>query len=239
MGDQDVGPLYWVWGIDGIAYGPVGLPGLADWIKQGRVCGEHWVFVGEQTRWIKADDIPELKMFFADGSSPPASSPEQSKHAALRPENLRRIRLFAEMDTVQLQSLVNYMELVRVNKFARLFSKGDHGDAMYFVLEGEVRALTLISGKETTLFTMHMGDSFGEIALLIHGPRSADVVANEHSLLLRLPSAAFEKIVREAPALATPFLLAMSRVIANRSLDMGKKYESSIRSARVLAEFHV
>lgn len=236
MAEQELAALFWVWGHDRIAYGPVELPGLVTWVRQGRVGSAQWIFVSDHGGWIKAGEMPELRMFFAELAGGPETATGEVRHSALKPENLRRIRLFAEMDAHQLRSLVNYMELVRVNKFARLFDKGDHGDAMYFVLEGEVRALTLLDGKETTLFTMRPGDSFGEIALLIQGPRSATMVANEDSTLLRLPSAAFERIVREAPALAAPFLLALSRVIAHRSLEIGRKYENSIRSARVLAE---
>jgi len=235
MTEQESTARYWVWGHDRIAYGPVELPGLIAWIKEGCVESGHWVFAEADAKWIKAGEIPELKMFL---EMQPAQADTTSivSHAALRPENLRRIRLFAEMAPAQLESLVKYMEVVRVKKFATVFSKGDKGDAMYFVLEGEVRARTLIEGKETTLFTMGPGDSFGEIALLIHGDRSSDVLANEDSVLLRLPSAAFERIVREAPALATPFLLALARVITSRSLSLGREYEKSIRSARVLAQ---
>jgi hypothetical protein len=236
MADEQIALRYWVWGEDRIAYGPVELPGLVGWLKQGRLRATGWVFPGETGRWTRADEVPELKLFFAGGAGAGRASGVAAHPAALKPGNLRRIRLFAEMDPDQLESLVDYMEVVRVHKFAQLFRKGDHGDAMYFVLEGEVRALTMIEGKETTLFTMRPGDSFGELALLIQGPRTADMAANEDSVLLRLPAAAFEKILREAPALAAPFLLALARVIGRRSLELGKKYESSIRSARALAD---
>lgn len=233
-------PLFWVWGVDHIAYGPFELPTLVTWIKQRKAGAESWVFVQEAGHWCRASEITELKMFFAPkgGAAPMAGSekPPASAAGQVRPENLRRIRIFAEMETRQLESLLGYMELERVRKFTLLFHKGAPADAMYFILEGEVRAFAMIEGKETTLFTMGAGDSFGEIALLIQGPRSSDVSANEDSLLLKLPSSAFEKIIREAPALATPFLLAMARVITNRSLEMGRKYESSIRSARATAE---
>ena len=60
------------------------------------------------------------------------------------------------------------------------------------------------------------GDFFGDIALLDHGPRSADVIANVDSTLLRLSAAAFERLAKEAPSLATPFLQATSRTLASR-----------------------
>ncbi len=96
-----------------------------------------------------------------------------------------------------------------------------------------------MDGKETTLATLGVGDFFGEVALLIEGPRSADILANEDSQLLKLPAKAFETIVHEAPALATPFLLAISRSITARLLDLDKKYLHSIRSARTLSEIQL
>jgi hypothetical protein len=229
-----------VWGHDNIAYGPLTLPALVAWVKQHRVQATTWVFSEEDGKWQLAGQFATLKMFFgakAQSASPGGAATEAAE-TVVRPEHLRRVRIFADMDVRQLASFLGYMEPVRVRKFTPLFKKGDHGDAMYFLLEGEVRALTMIEGKETTLFTMRAGDSFGEIALLIQGPRSADVTANEDSLLMRLPATAFERIVQEAPALAAPFLLAIGRTIAHRSLEIGRKYEGSIRSARAVSDLH-
>ena len=87
---------------------------------------------------------------------------------------------------------------------------------MYFVLEGELRARVMTGDRETLLSTFGPGDFFGDIALFDHGPRSADVVANVDSVVLRLSSVAFERLAKEAPALATPFLQATSRTLASR-----------------------
>jgi CRP/FNR family transcriptional regulator, cyclic AMP receptor protein len=173
--------------------------------------------------------MAELKMFFDAVSKGPPAAPSSDD---ITPENLRRVKVFAEMDHAQLESFRRYVEVVKVPKFAKLFSRGDHGDAMYSILEGEMRASLNIDGKETTLFTMRTGETFGEIAILVQSPRTSDILANEESTLLKLPASAFDKITSEAPALATPFLLAISRMIANRAMDLGRKHEYAIRSAR-------
>ena len=59
--------------------------------------------------------------------------------------------------------------------FGTVANKGDHGDALFMVLEGEVRARVMIDGQETTLATMGVGECFGELAIVDQGPRSADV----------------------------------------------------------------
>jgi hypothetical protein len=50
--------------------------------------------------------------------------------------------------------------------------------------------------------------------LFDQGPRSADVVANVDGALLKLSTVAFQRLTREAPSLATPFLQATSRIRA-------------------------
>ena len=232
MQNQQAAPLYRVWGADNVAYGPFELPALVTWVKQRRVTAESWVFLQDNRRWVKAADITELKMFFGAKTTEHAAP----SAGAVKPENLRRIKLFADLDLAQLDSVLRYLEVVRVANFSRLFSQGDQGDAMYFILEGELRAALTVDGKETTLATLRIGDFFGEVALLSEGPRAADILANEDSVLLKLPAKAFQTIISEAPALAAPFLLAISRSITARLLDLDRKYVSSIRSARAVSE---
>ena len=108
------------------------------------------------------------------------------------------------------------MELQEVSQWSVLFNQGDDSDSMFLVLAGELRARTVVNGRETILATFGPGEFFGDMALFDHGPRSADVVANVDSTLLKITSAAFDRLTREAPALATPFLQATARTLAAR-----------------------
>jgi CRP-like cAMP-binding protein len=103
-----------------------------------------------------------------------------------------------------------------VTQWSAVVRQGDPGDAMFLVLAGELRARVTTGDQETILASFGPGDFFGDIALFDHGPRSADVIENVDSTLLRLSAAAFEKLAKEAPALATPFLQATSRTLASR-----------------------
>lgn len=225
MQESQAVPLFRYWGPDAIAYGPVELPEFVSWIKHGRVTADTWVFLDHQGEWRRAREIEELKMFFRDrtdgesGPTPPG----------IHPENLRRIKYFSEMEPEQLTSLLHYLELVSLPKFAVLFKEGDPADALYSILDGEMRVRKIIDGRETTLFTLGPGESFGETALLSEKPRVADVVANEDTSLLKLPAEVFRRLTREAPALATPFLIAISRTITARALDLGRRFEEAVR----------
>jgi CRP-like cAMP-binding protein len=154
------------------------------------------------------------------------------KAASLTSATLRRIKLFKGLEDTQFDSLIRYLEVMRVPQFSHIVRQGQHGDAMYIVLQGEVRALSIVEGKESILATMVSGDCFGEISLLDQGPRSVDVIANKDSTLLKLSSAVFERLVREEPALALPFTLALSREVVDRLRRTTRRYEDSIRFIR-------
>ncbi len=223
---------YLAWGVDTIAYGPVELPTLVDWIKQGRITGKSWVYKDADDTWARASDFPELKLMFKSKLPGPAAGTTGSTSAQIQPGSLRRIKLLADVEERLLASLLPYLEVVKIPAFGVLVNKGDHGDALYMVLEGEVRARVVIDGRETTLTTMGAGECFGELAIVDHGPRSADVIANLPSVLIKVSDSALRKILAEAPALAAPFLLALTRVIAQRVRLLQKKYEDTIHWSR-------
>ena len=201
---------YFIWGVDDSPYGPVELPTLVNWIKDERVLADTWVFTRRDAKWQRATDITELKMFFGK------KMPRSTEGSAITPGALRRIKILADLNDAQLSHLSDFLELQRVPQWTTVVHQGDAGDAMFLILEGELRARMMAGERETILATFGPGDFFGDIALFDHGPRSADVVANVDSGLLRLTALSFERLAKEAPSLATPFLQATSRTLASR-----------------------
>ena len=93
----------------------------------------------------------------------------------------------------------------------------------------------MIAQKETTLTTLAAGEFFGEMTLFDQGPRSADVVANNDSTLLKISHSAFTKLISDAPDLATPFLLGVCRTLTARMRADNKRYRDTINFARASA----
>ncbi len=209
MSQQNLNDFF-IWGIDDSPYGPVELPTLVNWIKDERVLANTWVYARRDSTWQRAADITELKMFFGKKFARPASG------VGLTPGSLRRIKILADLNDAQLSHLSDFLEPQNIAQWSTVVRLGEPGDAMYFVVEGELRARVMTGDRETILSTFGPGDFFGDIALFDHGPRSADVLANVDSVVLRLSSVAFERLAKEAPALATPFLQATSRTLASR-----------------------
>ncbi len=201
---------FFIWGIDDSPYGPVELPTLVNWIKDERVLADTWVYTRRDSVWQRAADISELKMFFGKKFDRSLDGP------AITPGALRRIKILADLSDAQLSHLSDFMEMQRVPQWTVVVQQGEIGDAMFLILEGELRARVTVSGRETILATFGPGDFFGDMALFDHGPRSADVVANVDSTLLKISSIAFGRLAKEAPSLATPFLQATSKTLASR-----------------------
>jgi CRP-like cAMP-binding protein len=225
---------YRTWGHDNIAYGPVELPALVTWIKQGKVVATSWVYKEPDRVWSRASDLSELKVLFKSKLSPQAAASAAS--LGIQPGSLRRIKMLADVDESLLASLLTYLEVFKVAPFGTVVSKGEHGDALFMVLEGEVRARVMIDGKETTLATLGVGECFGELAIMDHGPRSADVIANQPSVLIKVSEGALKKMFAEAPALAAPFVMALARVITQRVRVLTKRYEDTIHFSRAAGE---
>ena len=228
--DTNTSVNYLAWGADNIAYGPVELPALVSWIKMGRVTANSWVFKEMDGTWSRASELTELKVLFKSKLPPGAASTAAA--LGIQPGSLRRIKMLADVDERLLTSLMTYLEVVKVPPSGTVVSKGEQGDTLFMVLEGEVRARVFIDGRESTLTTMGVGECFGELAIVDHGPRSADVIANQPTVLIKMSAAGLKKMFDEAPALAAPFMLALTRVIAQRVRVLTKRYEDSIHFSR-------
>ena len=222
-----------VWGIDQTAYGPVELPALVNWVKDERVTADTWVYAAQNASWQKASDVPELQMFFrSKGGASAADTTAVTSPRGLDPRALRRIKILAAMSDDQLERFAQFVEVEKVPQWAVIVKQGDPGEAMYFILDGELRVRINVIGSETILATLTAGDFFGDVSLFDHGPRSADVIANTDSTVVKISAAAFDELAKAAPEIATPFLRAVGRTLSARIRTDNKRYGDSVKFAR-------
>lgn len=89
-----------------------------------------------------------------------------------------------------------------------LFRRGERGDALYVVRTGRVEIVL-----DALVVRAHgRGESFGEVAMLTGGRRSADVRARRDSELLALSTAEVDRLIATEPA----FSAALVRELARR-----------------------
>lgn len=123
------------------------------------------------------------------------------------------------------------MEFVTLKKDEVLFRQGDVADGfMYEIMAGSVNVYGEQDGHEQLLTTLNVGESFGELALLGEGVRTATVVAAEKTMLYPVDKAGMRVYFRERPA---KFYSMMQRV-SGRIRDLSKDY---VKASAVLEEY--
>lgn len=98
--------------------------------------------------------------------------------------------------------------------------EGEIGDALFVVLTGCVDVKR--GGK--TIATLRKAKHFGEIALLDNEPRSATVMAAEHSKLMVIRRDDFNSLIKREPSigvkLLTSFCLSLSQRLRDTSAQV-------------------
>lgn len=224
---------YWVWSKDKVCHGPLDLFALVDWVRKRRISPETWIYCERRLVWAKAPQLDELKLLFDPTHGRPGHL-ASALDAGVSPDVMLRIRTLSGLNDEQLQVFISYMEILSLDSLAVAVREGDRGDAMFFILEGELRVRMIRQGKESILATLKAGDFFGEISLLDEGPRSADVVANDRSTLLKISTTSFARLRQEAPALAEPFLHSLGQILVGRMRLLNKRYVDSVLMLQTL-----
>ncbi len=115
---------------------------------------------------------------------------------------LRRNRLFGILEPAEMDAVLAFARPARVEPQERVFTKGDPGDCLYAILRGRLAVQTESEDAKVMLLNiMNAGDVFGEIAMLDGGERTATVVAQETSTLLRVDRRDFLPFLESRPTL--------------------------------------
>jgi len=88
-----------------------------------------------------------------------------------------------------------------------IFEKGQKGDFMYVILEGEVE----ITGDTATLDILSPGDIFGEMALVDSSPRSANARAISDCKVVPVNQYNFSYYVQHSPFFALNVMSVMAK----------------------------
>lgn len=115
-----------------------------------------------------------------------------------------------------------------------ILQRGEVSDEAYFILEGRAVAGREEAGDYRPLEILNAGDFFGEIAALTGVPRTANVVAEEATILLKLPAAALRRIMSDVQ-INRLFLSKMTeRMVRMNMIDMPRYVSLDQQSLREL-----
>ena len=107
-----------------------------------------------------------------------------------------KVPIFSELDKGTVSDIARLLVIKRFTKNEVIIKKGDRGDAMYFILDGEVDVV--LKNKNEPII-LRQGDFFGEIALLKDVKRTATVVAKRRCEMLELTTYDLKRLIQSKP----------------------------------------
>lgn len=210
---QSNAPVYRVWALDDSVYGPVAAEVLRDWVRDERILQDTWIFCETTRRWRQAAQMAELRVLFAASGEAEADIVLDPR---MKPAILRRIRAFGELSNDDLAEVVRYGELIQLSAFQTIMRANSASDAVYFIIEGQVRQRILVREREVLIAVKEAGASFGYISLFDGGPHITDAVSDSPVILFRVPTARLRELCNARPEIGVPLLFSLGRSLAGR-----------------------
>ena len=123
-----------------------------------------------------------------------------------------RVSLFAALDSSMVAEVSKRLRAMVALPGEKIVAVGGSPDAMYFIAAGEV-AVHVRGGP----VVLKEGDFFGEMGLLDHRPRSADVVSVGYCHLLVLHRNDFDDVLAERPEIRAEIAAVAARRFTDNS----------------------
>jgi NTE family protein len=121
--------------------------------------------------------------------------------------------MIGDFDARTLHSLQSQLEWKQLSKGDYLFKVGDDADGLYILLDGcLIIGVPGQGGKNQGICDIEAGDTVGEYAMLTGEPRAGDVYAASDADVVKIPPAAFNRLVDDYPEL----MVKLSRRIVGR-----------------------
>lgn len=158
-------------------------------------------------------------------------------------DTLTRIPLFGDLERDAFIAVLERVQVRPVRAGDTIVREGDPGDSMYAIATGIVRVVREEgdTGKSKLLAELADGSFFGEMSLVVHGPRIATVLAATDVVLLEFSRSAVDQIVRKHPRVKEVILqFHKTRLLSNllRSSPIFKSFNADEKK-RLIESFHV
>lgn len=131
-------------------------------------------------------------------NDPGGYAAELAGSAVVDASRIAAFPVFADVPAAELDELAAAMTEAEIEAGATILSDGDNGYVIYFIEEGEADVL---GETAEAIATLGPGETFGEIALLVTGRRTATVVARTPMRVLSLFDQDFKRVLGRVPEL--------------------------------------
>ena len=144
---------------------------------------------------------------------------------------LRSVSIFAGTPDPLLAEISAALKELPFQAGERVFSKGDLGDCLYIIAEGQVR----VHDGERTLSTLYRGEVFGEMAALDPEVRSATITAVADTRLLRLERGPLYEVMAKRIEVAQGIIHVLAQRLRGSLRDMNQDFQYMQQFAKLTA----
>jgi len=123
---------------------------------------------------------------------------------------LRKIPMFAKMETSRLKLLAFASEIVSFQHGDIVFNSGDSADYAYVIMDGAVDIITETDSGPVITDTLRQNQLIGELGLLNNTPRIATLIANGDLQAMKITAEMFFRILRENSEVALDVIRMLS-----------------------------
>jgi len=123
---------------------------------------------------------------------------------------LRKIPLFAKMETSKLKLLAFASEIVAFDSGDTVFQSGESADYAYVIMHGSVDIITETDSGPVLVATLTQNQLIGELGLLNNAPRNATLIANDDLRAMKITGDMFFRILRENAEVALDVIRMLS-----------------------------
>jgi len=128
---------------------------------------------------------------------------------------LVNIPLFDGLDSNELVTISKHMIFFDLSKGELLFTEGDKGDYVCFIVEGQLDVIKKsATGQDVVIATLSTGRSIGEMSIIDNTPRSASIKAQTDATLVALTGKGLDTILENHAKIGIKILKGLSRLLS-------------------------
>src|SRR3989441_4882602 len=137
-------------------------------------------------------------------------------HVKLGKDPQKTIGLFASLRPSQAKIVALMGELKSFPRGQAIIRQGEMGNEMYVLINGTADVSMNANGQARLLNKLGRGAVFGEMGLIRHHERTADVIATEDVEVLTVNERFLTRIKRRYPRIATEIFFNISKILSDR-----------------------
>jgi CRP/FNR family transcriptional regulator, cyclic AMP receptor protein len=127
---------------------------------------------------------------------------------------IHHCEVFSQLSDDECDALARQCGFRRYARHEQVFAQADRGSSVYVVAQGSVAlSATTAEGGTIVMAVLQPPQSFGELAVIDGGPRTATATAREATVLVTIPGPVFLAAVAAHPSVAMNLLKGLSRLV--------------------------